>query len=67
MKISEENHAVGFVSAEGLTSNPDNLHFNAKSLHEFGLRYFEAYEEMAADITVFEQGEEDVRGELELL
>ena len=67
VKISEENHAVGFVSAEGLTSNPDNLHFNAKSLHEFGLRYFESYEEMAADITVFEQGEEDVRGELELL
>ncbi len=32
-----------FVSAKGLTSNPDNLHFNHKSLMEFGIRYYSAF------------------------
>ncbi len=41
--IAEHNKNCGFVSAEGLTSNPDYLHFNAESLYEFGLRYFDAY------------------------
>lgn len=35
---------TGYVSAEGLTANPDLLHLNAASLHAFGLRYFAAYE-----------------------
>ncbi|MBQ8232368.1 MAG: sialate O-acetylesterase [Lachnospiraceae bacterium] len=43
-KIAEDNPMTGFVSAEGLGSKPDNLHFNAKALHEFGLRYFEEFE-----------------------
>ena len=37
---------MGFVPATGLTANPDNLHFNAKSLYEFGLRYFAAYQKL---------------------
>ncbi len=37
---------VGFVSAAGLTSNPDNLHFNAASLYEFGGRYFGEFEKL---------------------
>lgn len=32
-----------FVTAEGLTCNPDLLHFNAQSQRIFGLRYFEAF------------------------
>jgi hypothetical protein len=32
-----------FVSSEGLSSKPDNIHFNADSLHEFGRRYYAAY------------------------
>ena len=35
-KIADENDYIGFVSATGLGANPDNLHFNAKSLREFG-------------------------------
>ena len=35
-----------FVSANGLTANADNLHFNTKSLKEFGKRYFEAFESL---------------------
>lgn len=34
---------TSFVSAVGLTSNPDHLHFNAASLHDFGLRYYEQF------------------------
>lgn len=41
--LADSNELVGFVSAEGLTSNPDNLHFNSASLYEFGLRYFDVF------------------------
>ena len=34
---------TAFASAKGLTSNPDNLHFNHKSLMEFGKRYYSAF------------------------
>ena len=34
---------TGFVSAEGLTSNEDYLHFNAPSLREFGVRYYKEF------------------------
>ena len=44
--IAENNNMTGFVSAEGLTSNQDYLHFNSESLYEFGLRYFEVYEKI---------------------
>jgi hypothetical protein len=30
---------AAFVSSDGLTSNPDNIHFNSASLREFGKRY----------------------------
>ena len=35
----------GFASAEGLGANPDNLHFHAAALREFGLRYYDAYKQ----------------------
>lgn len=42
-KIAAENDYMGYVSAEGLGANPDNLHFNAESLYEFGIRYYEEF------------------------
>ena len=42
--VADSDKTVGFVSAKGLGGNPDNLHFNAKSLYEFGLRYFKEFE-----------------------
>lgn len=42
--LGDEYHNCAFVSAEGLGSNPDNLHFNAASLKEFGIRYFRVFE-----------------------
>lgn len=50
MSLGEEYPHCAFVSAEGLTSNPDNLHFNAASLKEFGMRYYRAFESFGDDI-----------------
>lgn len=50
-EMEKENDYIGYVSADGLTANPDNLHFNAKSLREFGIRYFEKFKEMNKIIT----------------
>lgn len=44
--LADTNPRIGFVSAEGLFPNPDNLHFNAKSLHEFGIRYYKEFLEL---------------------
>ena len=52
-KIAEDNPMTGFVSAEGLGAKPDNLHFNAKALHEFGLRYFEEFEKYRDENKIF--------------
>ncbi|MBR4288793.1 MAG: sialate O-acetylesterase [Clostridia bacterium] len=40
---AEKTAMTGFVSAEGLEANPDNLHFSAKALREFGLRYYDKF------------------------
>ncbi len=45
-EIADNNPSIGLASAEGLTSNPDNLHFNAASLYEFGLRYFNEFDKL---------------------
>ena len=69
-EMAEGNPLMGFASAKGLTANPDNLHFNAASLHEFGLRYFEAYEQSRDPSKVFPEKpavDDSVRTALELL
>ena len=38
--MAKKNRYIGLVSAKGLSSNPDNMHFNAASLRDFGERYF---------------------------
>ena len=44
---AEQVQTLGsLVSAEGLGSNPDKLHFNAESLYEFGLRYFAEFDKL---------------------
>ena len=68
--IAASNEMVGFASAKGLTSNPDNLHFNAHSLYDFGLRYFEAFEKLNNQTsTVGRNNVKDdiLRSEMELL
>lgn len=45
-EISRKNAFTGCVSVEGLTANADNLHFNARSLYELGLRYFSVFQSL---------------------
>ncbi|MBN2640298.1 MAG: sialate O-acetylesterase [Victivallales bacterium] len=40
---------AAFVGSDGLTCNPDQVHFDAASLREFGKRYFEAYLKLNSD------------------
>ena len=41
----------GFASAEGLGANPDNLHFSAKALRAFGLRYYAEFKRLAPELS----------------
>lgn len=42
-KFASEQDNCYFVTAKGLTSNPDGIHIDAVSQRKFGLRYFEAF------------------------
>lgn len=69
-QIARKCSMTGYVSAKGLTANPDNLHFNAKSLREFGLRYYEEFLKLEDKNKVFEEKstpDSAIRTELELL
>ena len=43
MSAAKKLPMTGYVSAEGLGANPDNLHFSAKALREFGVRYYNEF------------------------
>lgn len=61
---------TGFVSAEGLKPKPDNLHFNAEALREFGLRYYKKFLELEKNDKIFEEKplqDAAIRTEMELL
>lgn len=69
-KVAETNPRCGYVSADNLTANDDNLHFNAKSLREFGKRYFKVFSETEDKNRVYnEKPREDgaIRSAMELL
>ena len=53
-KFAESTPYTAFASAKGLTSNPDNLHFNHRSLQEFGLRYYAAFQTLEDKDRVFD-------------
>lgn len=68
--IANNNPLTGFVSAEGLKSNPDNLHFCAKALREFGLRYYEEFKKHEDKNKIFEEKtspDDAIRTAMELL
>jgi hypothetical protein len=61
---------TGYASANGLETKGDNLHFDTKSLVEFGKRYFEAFLEKEDKSKIFiEKNNSDLvsRSKLELL
>ena len=67
MKIANENEMTGFASAKGLTANSDNLHFNAVSLREFGLRYYSEWKKFEDKIVADNKAVKynDIRTKLE--
>ena len=42
-RFAAEQDNCFFATAEGLTSNPDMLHFNAESQRKLGVRFYKAY------------------------
>lgn len=56
-QYADSTPMTGFVSAKGLTSNPDRLHFNSKSLREFGVRYYNKFSKLEDKNKVFEEKE----------
>ena len=69
-RIAEKMPMTGFVPAEGLGTNADNLHFSAAALREFGVRYYDVFRKMEDKNKVFaEKSPQNERGrnELELL
>lgn len=66
--VANSDDTVGFVSAKGLYANPDNLHFSAKALYEFGLRYFEEFEKFEkTDFSDLNLENDNKRTEMEAL
>ena len=53
--MADKNKMTGFVSAKGLGANPDNLHFSAQALREFGLRYYDEFLKLEDKNKVFEE------------
>lgn len=70
MHVAASEEMTGFVPADGLTANEDNLHFSAAALHEFGLRYYDAFIRLEKKDKVYlEKPDPDdaVRSPMELL
>ncbi|MFL9845324.1 sialate O-acetylesterase [Flavobacterium rhizosphaerae] len=42
-KFAQNTHNCYFITATGLTANPDNIHIDAQSQRIFGIRYFEGF------------------------
>ncbi len=53
--MAKKDKMIGFVSAKGLESNSDHLHFNAPSLREFGVRYYQEFLKLEDKNKVFEE------------
>ncbi len=52
-RVADKNKMTGFVSAKGLGANPDNLHFSAEALREFGVRYYNEFVKIEDENKVF--------------
>lgn len=52
--MADDKELIGFVPATGLSGNPDNMHFSAAGLREFGLRYYDEFRRLERTDKVFE-------------
>ena len=51
--VANADKRIGFASANGLSSNPDKLHFSTEALIEFGHRYYNAFSKLENKEKVF--------------
>lgn len=51
-ELCKENNNFAFVSSMDLTHNGDTLHFNSKSLREFGIRYAKTWLECSSKLNI---------------
>lgn len=59
-KFAKNNPNCNFVTALGLTANPDGIHINAPSQRIFGIRYFESFQTKQNILKPIEDEEEMV-------
>lgn len=52
-QVAQTLPMTGFVPADGLAPNADNLHFSARALREFGLRYYSVFTQLEDKNKVF--------------
>lgn len=52
-RVAQKLPMTGYVSAQGLGANPDNLHFSAQALRAFGVRYYNRFLELEDKNKVF--------------
>jgi hypothetical protein len=53
--MADDEKLIGFTPATGLGGNPDNMHFSAAALREFGLRYYDEFRRLERPDKVFEE------------
>lgn len=58
MKFAENENNCYFVTAKGLTCNPDGIHINAVSQRKLGVRYYEAFAKKKSVFAPLENEEE---------
>ena len=70
ISYAEQTPMTGFVSAEGLATNPDKIHFSAAALREFGVRYYTEFLRLEDKSKVFEEKlspDDAIKSDLEYL
>lgn len=65
-KIANVHPLIGFASAEGLKPKPDNLHFSAKALRDFGLRYYEEFLKLEKKTVIPEKSADAAKAKSEM-
>lgn len=49
-QIASTMSCCGYAGSEGLAGNPDNMHFTANALREFGLRYYKEFVRLCPEL-----------------
>lgn len=55
IRFAEQTPCTAFACAKGLTPNSDNLHFDHRSLQEFGLRYYASFQQIEDKNRIFDE------------